>query len=400
MIRDVLRKVLVAGAVAAALARAIGKPAPPVAGKHERRWLNVIKGRLLEYAVLFAVLGVIGFLVAASGIVPIRASSGHWPVTRWFMKFSMTRSVWTHTIGIDPPQLGDRTLVIKGAGAYDLTCRPCHGSPDLENPRVARAMLPRPPYLPEIIADRSPEELFYIVKHGIKFTGMPAWPAQSRDDEVWSVVAFLLELPKMSAADYRRVVREEALPPMQSLAGVPLPVLDTCARCHGFDGRGRGATTVPNLSGQRVTYLVNAMRAFATGRRHSGFMEPVAVALSPRQMQALALYFSGSERRPRPIAGRPGDAIVRGMSIATRGIPAQRVPACADCHGPSPTRQNDAYPILAGQFADYLALQLELFKAGHRGGSPYAHLMAPVAAGLEPQQMRDVAFYYESLGGH
>jgi cytochrome c553 len=53
--------------------------------------------------------------------------------------------------------------------------------------------------------------------------------------------------------------------------------------------------------------------------------------------------------------------------------------------------------MLAGQHADYLVLQLELFKKEHRGGSAYAHLMRPVATRLTPQQMRDVALYYESL---
>jgi cytochrome c553 len=53
--------------------------------------------------------------------------------------------------------------------------------------------------------------------------------------------------------------------------------------------------------------------------------------------------------------------------------------------------------MLAGQYASYLILQLELFKKGYRGGSAYAHLMRPVAARLNAEQMRDVALYYESL---
>ena len=357
-----------------------------------------MRGRLLEYGVLFGVLGVIGLLVAVSGIIPIRASSGHWPITRWFLKFSMTRSVATHTIGLDVPPLRNPSLVIKGAGAYDLTCRPCHGSPDLRHPRVARAMLPSPPYLGDIAAERSARELFYVAKHGIKFTGMPAWPAQSRDDEVWAIVAFLLELPKLDPAAYRGLVRDEAIPPLESLSGVQSSVIETCARCHGFDGHGRGSTVVPRLAGQREQYLFNAMQAFAGGKRHSGFMEPVAVALSTRQMQELARYFNVRPSASARHVASSADAIRRGQEIATRGIRTQRVPACVDCHGPSGIRENDAYPILAGQFADYLVLQLELFKSGRRGGSPHAHLMQPVAAALEPEQMRDVALYFESLG--
>lgn len=60
-------------------------------------------------------------------------------------------------------------------------------------------------------------------------------------------------------------------------------------------------------------------------------------------------------------------------------------------------RRNPAYPVLAGQYADYLVLQLQLFKAQQRGGSDYAHIMRRVAAGLSLAQMRDVARYYASL---
>ena len=88
--------------------------------------------------------------------------------------------------------------------------------------------------------------------------------------------------------------------------------------------------------------------------------------------------------------------LARGRRIAERGIPEQRVPSCMDCHGPSGTRRRAAYPLLAGQPADYLQLQLELFSAGQRGGSEYAHLMRSVATRLKPDQMRDVAEYYAS----
>jgi cytochrome c553 len=72
------------------------------------------------------------------------------------------------------------------------------------------------------------------------------------------------------------------------------------------------------------------------------------------------------------------------------------VPACRHCHGPAASPGNPSYPRLAGQFAEYIVLQLELFKAGQRGGSPYAPVMQRVAAGLEPQQMQDVAAYLAS----
>jgi cytochrome c553 len=355
-------------------------------------------------------LGLAGFLVAASGVIPIKASSGHWAITEWLLQFGKNRSVATHTIGVELPALEDPALVLKGAGHYEDGCQPCHGSPELRNPRIAAAMTPRPPYLVPVVAERAPDELFYIVKHGIKFTGMPAWPSQKRDDEVRAMVAFLLALPKLDAVAYRRLVDGDARPdepasPLGDLSELPretLPSARACARCHGVDGAGRGLGAFPKLAGQRQDYLLRALQAYADDSRHSGIMGPIAAALGAAEKRELAEYYgnlapsvAGSIPRATLTAAEP--RLRRGEEIATRGIPTQGVPSCADCHGPGPAPRNTAYPYLAGQYADYLVLQLELFEQDSRGGSPYAHLMRHVATRLRPGQMRDVAAYYESL---
>jgi cytochrome c553 len=365
-----------------------------------------MKHQLFKIALLLIAFGVGGVLVAASGIIPIKASSGHWPITAWLLHFAMRRSVATHTLGLKAPALDDSQLVLKGAGHYETGCRPCHGSPGLRPPQVPRAMTPHPPYLPPQIAEWAPEELFYIVKHGVKFTGMPAWPAQQRDDEVWAMVAFLRTLPELTAEEYRRLVQGKTASngqatPIQGLVGVESvsrPIVANCDRCHGADGGGRGGSAFPKLAGQRSSYLFAALQAYAHGERHSGIMQPISAPLSLETMREIAQYYSGLPM-PTPLPPRQDirPAIERGQMIASRGIPRQRVPACVACHGPSATRRNPHYPLLAGQYADYLVLQLTLFKQQQRGGSAYAHLMYPVASRLTLEQMREVALYYESL---
>lgn len=372
----------------------------------KRRWIKIA----MLFAGFGAILAVGGFLVSALGIIPIKASSGHWPITEWFLKFSMHRSISTHSLGLKVPPLDDPALVLRGAGAYETGCRPCHGDPSLPNPRVARNLLPPPPYLPPVISDWNPKELFYITKHGVKFTGMPAWPAQQRDDEVWALVAFLLAFPELDAREYRQLVHggapqaggDAAIHGLLGADKVPRAVTQTCGRCHGADGRGRGVAAFPRLAGQRPEYLYAAMEAFASGKRHSGIMGPIAETLSRDEMRELALYYgnlikAGNLTGPAPVRTADRAAIERGREIARRGIPGQKVPSCADCHGPGGTRRNPHYPVLAGQYASYLFQQLQLFQQQHRGGSSYAHLMRPVAARLTPDQMRDVAMYYASL---
>lgn len=218
-----------------------------------RRWL--LWG--LGAAALALVLAFGGFLVAASGVIPIKASSGHWAITEWLLQFSKRRSVATHTIGTSVPtgQLDEPLLILKGAGHYETGCRPCHGAPELPHPRIAQAMTPTPPYLPEVTRRYDDAALFYIVKHGIKFTGMPAWPALQRDDEIWAVVAFLRVLATLDVAGYDRLVFNRPAPldgkaPMEGLTepeSVPEAITQSCGRCHGANGLGRGVGAFPSL---------------------------------------------------------------------------------------------------------------------------------------------------------
>ena len=360
---------------------------------------GVIAGAFLTVAVV----GIVGALVVVSGLMPITASSGHWAVTEWFLHFTMRRSVATHSLGIHAPPLDKPDLVLKGATHYEVGCRSCHGSPGMNRPRIPQAMTPHPPELAPRVAELTPEELFYVVKHGVKFTGMPAWPANNRDDEVWSIVAFLVKLPGLDEAAYHRLIHGEPpqTAPIEALGGtprVPDSLIASCVRCHGRDGLGRQSTVFPKLAGQRREYLEQALLAYAEGKRHSGIMEPVAAGLTASAIKVLSAYYSSLPASSHATSKeRDEAAIARGREIAQGGIPDRRVASCADCHEQSGPHHKPAYPILAGQPADYLVLQLELFQKNHRGGSEYTHLMHSVAPRLTPQQVRDVALYFESL---
>jgi cytochrome c553 len=360
-----------------------------------------VKRKLVRAAVVIASISIAAFLFVAAGLVPITASSGHWPITEWFLHFAMKRSVATHSLSVDAPPLDDPALVIKGATHYHGGCLPCHGGPGEDVPVILRGMIPPPPHLGATVAEWDAEELFYIVKHGVKFTGMPAWTAQQRDDEVWAVVAFLRKLQGMDAAAYHKnAIGEDA----ERAEGTPTSLLagsatardalrQSCARCHGVDGLGRGSA-FPKLAGQRAEYMRNALDAYARGERHSGIMQPIAAGLEPETLRVLADYYAGLPSA----AGSHQDpgAVARGEAIARQGIPGRNVPSCVDCHGPGST-SNAAYPMHAGQTSEYLLLQLQLFQEGHRGGSPHARLMEPIARRLTVEQMRDVAAYYGAL---
>lgn len=352
-----------------------------------------------------AVAGALGgFLVAWSGIINIGASTGHWWITNVTLHWAMRQSVETHSMGVEAQPLDEVALARRGAGHYAAACAPCHGAPGLQRSPVARQMTPHPPFLPKDVAAWDDAELFWIVQHGVKFTGMPAWPARAREDELWAMVAFLRRLPDMDAAGYRELAYGAAQAPQsiadhaeQDAAQTATPESAGCLRCHGSEGEGGAA--FPRLAGQNAAYLFASLEAYAEGRRHSGFMQAAAAGLDEAAMRRLAEHYadatpSAADTAPSPAVA--GDAAAGG-TLARRGDPQRGVPACASCHGLAEGPRFPYYPKLAGQQAWYLALQLRLLKAGERGGTPYAHIMHAVAERLDDKQIDDLAAFYAGL---
>jgi len=385
--------------------------------------MNVSKTHLLLFVLA---LGLLGGVALVSGIVPVRASDGHWAITRWFLDFAKKRSVATHAIGTEVPDLDDPRLVLIGAGHYETGCRYCHGTPGIRMPRVTGESTPHPPPLYASAQTYAPAELFEIVAYGIKFTGMPAWPSPQRADEVWAMVAFLQVFGALEYDEYQAMVFGGA----ERSSRAPFVVRFRCARCHGEDGLGVGEDAFPRLAGQSEAYLVDALRAYARGQRHSGLMEPLAAELSDADLVRAAAWYAAQPLPALPLEDTPdtdttappsdatalprGDApgsgasapsrddasllpaerLARGAAIATHGVPDRRIPPCQECHDGTARPE---YPRLHGQPAPYLAQQLRLWYEGRRGGGRYAEVMQVVAAHpLEPDEIAAVAAFYAS----
>lgn len=333
-------------------------------------------------------LAALGAVVLFSGIIPIKASSGHWAITEWVLHTAMRRSVATRSMTIDvPDNLDSKAMIMRGAGHFEHGCRFCHGAPGHDIPRVPAAMTPRPPDLGPVAKELDSEDLFYIVKHGVKMTAMPAWPRQSRDDEVWPVVAFLRAYPDLDADSYRDLVSAE-----RPVTGDPDPVIArVCADCHGADGQGRIPGAFPKLAGQAEQYLVDTLDAYASGHRKSGTMEAIAADMTTEQRASVARYYANLE----PMSGDGSTSSELGQSIAEEGIEERRIPSCVDCHA-ADIRHSAAYPILVGQDRDYIVEQLELFDKSRRGGTAeHANIMQKIAdRGLTAEEMRAVADYF------
>jgi cytochrome c553 len=354
----------------------------------------------ISAAVLVAVALVGAALFVWFGVYNVAASRGHLEITNRFLEIGMRRSVTMHSLGIEAPPLDDPEMIKLGASAYQGGCALCHGYPgERPNPLVQR-MLPSPPDLSERVRDWEPEQLFWIVKHGLKYTGMPAWTTQRRDDEVWSLVALLVKLPGLSPEQYRELARGNAKDvrpdPAQLIErGTGETALAVCARCHGDGESPPTSQLVPKLAGLPAPYIELMLKDYAEGKRHSGIMQPVTGELDPDDRTKLAAYYAALPRVPNQSAANSAspERIERGRKIAQEGIPANGVPGCVSCHAGGALA---TYPPLAGQNARYMAGQLRLWKSGARGNSGQSQIMEPIATRLSEAEIEDVSAYFAS----
>ena len=336
-------------------------------------------------------LALLAFVVAWTGVYNVAASRGHWAIVEWALSFGMRNSVETRALPINAPPLDNENMVRLGAAHFDHGCAPCHGAPGKSPNPIAQSALPAAPDLSGSSRRWKDRELFWIVKHGIKYTGMPAWVSQNRDDEVWAVVAFLKALPRLDEREYALFTRgTDQDAPRRS--NVEWLAQWRCAGCHGAADIRPASNLVPVLHGQPVAFLESALRAYAHGTRESGIMQPIANDLTSNEITSLAAYYAGL-RLPATTAA-PAPETERGRKLALEGAPEAGVPPCISCH------RSDSlavYPRLAGQNAAYLAGQLRLWKNGFTPASGTAAIMAPIAQRLTDRQIDDVSSYFAGL---
>ena len=340
-------------------------------------------------AIGLAVLPVAVLFATWIGFFNVGASTGHWKITEWFLHFAMRSAVRTYALAVEVPDPLSHHAIQPAAGHFARGCAICHGAPGEPRSPTVHLMLPQPPDLAGKVGEWTDAQLFRIVKHGVRFTGMPAWPTQQRDDEVWAMVAFLRELPTMDEAKWRDLAFGGEMPAIGQTPDFD-EALAECARCHGEDGLGRSPVT-PVLAGQNETYLLESMKAYATGHRQSGVMAIPAAAVDSRLFVDLARHFSALPA-PAPSTQPDPVLIARGEEIARHGIPTRDVPACLGCHGR--TDRNPIYPELSGQPAEYIAVQLRLFRAEKRGGTHFEHLMRNAAKNLSAEDIDALAAYF------
>ena len=174
----------------------------------EGRTWRVAGLAVLAIAVLL-VAGGLGFVY--SGAYDVAATGDHTGLVTWALETTKDRSIRARAADVAAPPPFDSALVVSGFDGFRDMCVECHGAPGVDPGINGVGLNPSPPELGEEAHEFDDAELFWITKHGLKFTGMPAFGPTHADRDLWAVVAFIRELEEMAPEEYaRRVAEREA----------------------------------------------------------------------------------------------------------------------------------------------------------------------------------------------
>jgi mono/diheme cytochrome c family protein len=159
--------------------------------------------KILWTLAALAALGVAGGAAFVwSGLYDISATDQHLAPTYWLLDTAMRRSIKRRADDIAVPDLQNPARIERGLALYRHHCEQCHGAPGVAPQPFALGLTPVPVPLVHTARAWPPAEMFWVVKEGIKMTGMPAWKYRLNDEEIWSVVAFLPAMARLTPQEY------------------------------------------------------------------------------------------------------------------------------------------------------------------------------------------------------
>jgi mono/diheme cytochrome c family protein len=159
----------------------------------------------LVLVLLVVITGAAGAFIY-SGLYNIGADAPHSMIVFNALETLRDNSISRHARGIAVPgDLDTAKRVEAGAALYQEMCTGCHLGPGLGRTELSQGLYPAAPELARGDA-LSPAEQFWVIKHGVKLSAMPAWGKTHSDDLIWDMVAFVRQLPKMGPDQYKAAV--------------------------------------------------------------------------------------------------------------------------------------------------------------------------------------------------
>ena len=160
-----------------------------------------LRGAIFGAVGMLVVLLLIGLLVVLTGGYNVAATERHTTIGAWALNTNFRNSVQGSADDIAAPEF-TRAMVDAGAPEYKAMCAHCHGGVGEGRAEWVKGMRPMPPALARATEEWSAAEVYWLVKHGAKMTGMPAFGPTHDDEALWNIAAFVKAMPEMSAEQY------------------------------------------------------------------------------------------------------------------------------------------------------------------------------------------------------
>ncbi|QIQ85258.1 cytochrome c [Erythrobacter sp.] len=160
------------------------------------------KGALVGAIGMLVLLLAIGLAVILTGAYNVAATDRHNPAVGWALDTAMHNGVEARAGDVGPPPQFTPAMIEAGAGEYKEYCAHCHGGVGAGKAGWAAGMRPHPPALARVADQWSEREIFWMVKHGVKMSGMPAFGPPHDDRTLWNIAAFVKAMPGMTAEQY------------------------------------------------------------------------------------------------------------------------------------------------------------------------------------------------------
>lgn len=170
--------------------------------------------KILLTLLAVAALSVATLLVVAyGGFVDVSATGAHPRPVEWFLHTTQESAIHGAIEGLAVPPLDDPAKLRTGLALYHRMCVVCHGAPGIDPGEIAQGLNPMPPDLYDHGhgGEEAAKETFWVVRNGIRMTGMPAFGPTHSDEELWAITALVQRLPDLSAEEYAAMVSNAGL---------------------------------------------------------------------------------------------------------------------------------------------------------------------------------------------
>jgi len=159
---------------------------------------------LLAIVVLLLIAGGLGAFLVHTGRLPVAATTPADLVDRIAMtaKFEAVRRGGN---GLQVTLPTDAASVARGREHYVENCLPCHGAPGVKAAEFAEGMNPRPPDIDGPLQTYTDAQLFWVIKNGLRATGMPAFGVNHKDEEIAAIAAFVRHVPRLTPEERKEL---------------------------------------------------------------------------------------------------------------------------------------------------------------------------------------------------